>query len=293
MFCPNCGTKNNEDAQFCEKCGTRLNTGGTPGTGRSLGAQQVPPSQRVPDSAYDNGRDKKPSTVLVVLGYILAVLGGLIGLIIGAYLYTRDNRESKTHGRNIMIIAIIMMVLGIVAGFWVYSTTMSQLQNSYTPTTNYGNTATTQTNTQTASSTSIPVSQVPGLGQQVYGSGSGFSTITYNGLTLTSNQCLYILSRGIVMLNSGQSGNIPIKSYGNPDDPYGTVTSATITKSQYVDMAQRTYTWMDANGKSPNYVGITSSGQPDLSTSSLINLYAKVLTQYKSTGQLPSAINIP
>ena len=36
------------------------------------------------------------------------------------------------------------------------------------------------------------------------------------------------------MLNAGQTGNIPINSYGSAADPAGTVTSATIIKSDYV-----------------------------------------------------------
>jgi hypothetical protein len=134
---------------------------------------------------------------------------------------------------------------------------------------------------------------VPNLAQSITQSGIGFSTINFNGITLDRNQCLYITARAIVMLNKGETGNIPINQYGGPDNPYGTVTSATIAKSDYVDMAQRTNTWMDKNGRAPNYLGITNPGQPDLSTYDTLKLYSKILTEYKNTRQLPASIQIP
>jgi len=50
---------------------------------------------------------------------------------------------------------------------------------------------------------------------------------------------------------------------------------------------------MDNNGDSPNYVGISNPGQPDLSPDITLNLFAKVLSEYKSTGQLPASVSIP
>ena len=200
---------------------------------------------------------------------------------------TSSKRETEglSQMNKILIVSIIALVavLGIMAGVLLKVPT-----NSATP-----NSSSTVNDEPISMSTGFPVSQVPNLAQEISKVGVGFSTITYNGITLNKNQCLYILSRGIVMINSGLTGNIPIGNYGNPDDPYGTVTAATITKSEYVDMAHRTYNWMDNNGISPNYIGIIVAGQPDLSPESLLNLYVNVLTQYKSTGQLPPTVIIP
>ena len=125
MHCPNCGSENKEDAQFCENCGTKLVT-----TGNDV-ASSAKISQ-VPSSAQDKGSEaNKPSSVLVVLGYIFALLGGLIGIILGLYLYSKDNHEAKTHGRNILIIAAVMMVLGILVSGWVASNVLSSTTSPY------------------------------------------------------------------------------------------------------------------------------------------------------------------
>ncbi|MBI5459728.1 pseudomurein-binding repeat-containing protein [Methanobacterium sp.] len=202
---------------------------------------------------------------------------------------SKPKKEGSKTTNNILIVAIVALViiLGIMGGI------LLKLPGNSTPVVN-NTTANNSTVTEQISLTAgVPVSQVPGLAQAISGTGVGFTTISYGGVTLDKNQCLYILSKGIVMINNAQTGNIPINQYKNPDNAYGTVTSTTITKTEYVDMAQRTYIWMDNNGQSPNYIGIKVSGQPDLSPDTLLSLYSKVLTQYKSTGQLPVSVTIP
>jgi len=189
---------------------------------------------------------------------------------------------STTNKVLIIGCVILIVVLGVMVGLLLKSNSI--------PTIGTNNTIQPTTITQ---STGIPLSQVPNLAQSITLSGVGFSSIKFGGVTLDKNQCLYITARAIVMLNNGETGNIPISQYGNPNNPYGTVTSATIAKGDYVSMAQRTYTWMDANGRAPNYLGIKNPGQPELAPYDTLNLYSKVLTAYKNSGQLPASIQIP
>ncbi len=94
MFCPNCGTKNLENAQFCQNCGKMLTN-----------------TENQSSNYYEA---KKPSILIVILGYIFGILGGLFGILIGIYLLSKDNSSSKFHGRNIVIIATISMILGLI-----------------------------------------------------------------------------------------------------------------------------------------------------------------------------------
>ena len=121
--------------------------------------------------------------------------------------------------------------------------------------------------------------------------GNGES-IQYRGVTLDKNQCLYILAKAIVMLNSGKTGNIPIKKFEDATGPCGNLNSASITKDEYVDMADRTYNWMDANGRVPNHAGIKSAGSSDLNPDMTLKAFTKVLTEYQATQQLPTSISI-
>jgi hypothetical protein len=198
---------------------------------------------------------------------------------------TQPEKEGWSTTSKILVIAIVILI--VILGAAIGILLKSNNNPTITPSNNTG------TPTTITASTGIPLSEVPNLAQSITQSGIGFSTMNFGGVTLDKNQCLYITARAIVMLNKGETGSIPINQYGNPDNPYGTVTSANIVKSDYVSMAQRTYTWMDNNGAAPNYLGITNPGQPDLSTYDVLKLYSKVLTAYKNTGQLPTSIQIP
>lgn len=61
---------------------------------------------------------KKTSLIVLVIGYIFAISGGLIGLFIGWYLYTLENPNAKFHGRNMTVIAIISITVGILLLFF-------------------------------------------------------------------------------------------------------------------------------------------------------------------------------
>lgn len=151
----------------------------------------------------------------------------------------------------------------------------------------------TNTNNNTISpSTGFPVSEAPNLAVEISKTNGNIEIIQFKGVTLDKNQCLYILSKSIVMIDSGQTGNIPIKHFGDAVEPSGYLNTAILTRAQYVDMAYRTYKWMDKNGRSPNHTGIDYAGSPDLSTDMTIKAFVQVLTEYKTTGKLPDSITV-
>ncbi|MDN5374664.1 MAG: hypothetical protein PWP32_1429 [Methanothermobacter sp.] len=152
----------------------------------------------------------------------------------------------------------------------------------------------TQTGNNTLSeSTGVPVAEVPEIAYRVSVASGTIDSIEYKGLNLSMNQCLYIFARAIVMLDSNDKGNISVREYGNPESPDGRLSSATLTRAEYVDMAGRTYRWMDQNGRVPNHVGIRQEGAGDLSPDILLRAFVRVLTEYRSTGKLPDRVTVP
>lgn len=145
-------------------------------------------------------------------------------------------------------------------------------------------------NDQDFTSSGIPLSQIPNLASEISKLGRNFENINYGSTSLNKNQCIYLLAKAILMINNGQEGNIPINSYNSPYNPYGTISNGEISKDQYVDMAERTVTWMDNNGATPNYIGIATAGQPDISPDNLLIIFSNVLIKYESTGSLPNSI---
>ena len=193
-------------------------------------------------------------------------------------------KEGMTQSTKILILVCVVLVIGvgIAAGILIKNSQQESPDQSATSASN-----------QITNSTGFPLSQASNLAVQISKYNGNFESITYGSITLNKNQVLYILAKAIVMINSNQQGNIPIKSIQSPSSPEGTVTSATIAQSDYVSIASRTYSWADKYGRTPNYVGITNPGQPDLSPTTTLNLFTKVLSQYNSTGQLPASVTIP
>jgi len=175
MYCPKCGTKNPEGAVFCENCGNRLT------------ADDI---QTV--SVDKNNEKQKHSNVLVILGYILAILSGIIGAIIGLYLYTRDNSYYKVHGRNILIISVIVIIIGIGVTAFAFQSLSNQLSPTSTTNESSGSDVTqVQREEQTTTSTStdyITSSQAKTIAQnfaQSYAPGAKAGTPSLSGSTYT------------------------------------------------------------------------------------------------------------
>ena len=200
--------------------------------------------------------------------------------------YTNNSsKESISQTTKLLIVICVILVIGIgiTAGVFIKNNLEKSPVQSIT----------NSSADQITNSSGFPVSQTSNLAVQIGKYNGNIGSVNYGSVTLDQNQCLYILSKAIVMINNNETGNIPIKSVKSASSPEGTVTSGTIAQSDYVNVATRTYTWIDNYGRSPNYVGIKNPGQPDLSPTMTLDLFSKVLSEYNSTGQLPQSVSIP
>ena len=133
----------------------------------------------------------------------------------------------------LLVICVVLVIgVGIASGILIKNSQQKSPDQSATSASN-----------QITNSTGFPISQASNLAIQISKYNGNFESITYGSITLNKNQVLYILAKAIVMINSNEQGNIPIKSIQSPSSPEGTVTSATIVQSDYVSIASRTYTW--------------------------------------------------
>lgn len=121
---------------------------------------------------------------------------------------------------------------------------------------------------------------------------TGNGTVNYRSFNFTGPQRLYIYSRAVVMIGFNDTGMIHVRDYGGPEDPYGYLDTATLTESEYLDMAERTYTWMESHGRSPNHVGIYVEGSPDITPDLAEKIFREVLIEYRRTGKLPEITGV-
>lgn len=158
MYCPNCGTKNPDDAKFCENCGAPMNAGqsssgqttqqASTSSAQQAAASQPPQQQNYQQSyappppppqsyqqpqSYASGAAQAP--VMTVGQYIgtFIVLGlpliGFIFMLVWAF-GGDSNPNRKNLCRAALILALIGIVLGIVFGV-LLGGVISNLFNSY------------------------------------------------------------------------------------------------------------------------------------------------------------------
>lgn len=175
----------------------------------------------------------------------------------------------------------MVIAIAIVGAFAFISLSDSNTGNNYgSDESNNGFNLGTESSTVTSSS--ISLSEVYGLALALNSKAqsqdlSTISSVEYKGVTFTKEQCLYIFSKAIDMKNRGVTGDIEFRYYSSADSPLNSYITSYLTKSEYVDMAQRTHSWMDANGRAPNYTGVYIAGSPDFGSDYLLKVFTQVI----------------
>ncbi|MBK8558082.1 MAG: zinc-ribbon domain-containing protein [Lewinellaceae bacterium] len=100
MFCPSCGTQNNDDAAFCSNCGTVL---------KQSGQQQPsfnPPIQNMSNQPMSPADDPGADTILKVVSFCVP----LVGII----LYFVWSKERPKSAKDVCTFAAIGFGVGIL-----------------------------------------------------------------------------------------------------------------------------------------------------------------------------------
>ena len=139
---------------------------------------------------------------------------------------------------------------------------------------------------------SFPVSEAPALAQAVKNSGGNFP-VTFQSLSLSKAQCLYILSKSISQIAAGHpDATISVGDPSYAPHPSGRDSSQTIARENYVDMSNRFSSWIESNGAIPNYVGVFTGGVPDISPSRMLDICVSILIDYGNSHNLPASVKV-
>ena len=147
-------------------------------------------------------------------------------------------------------------------------------------------------NQNEGSSFKIKMKDVPNLAKEVADRNYDFSSIDYKGNSYSESQCIYIFSKYVLKINSGDDSAITVRPISKAPNPNAEDLSQEINKSDYISMAGRIVSFIDNNNAVPNYVGISSIGPKDLSPDKLLYLYTQIVLNYGVTGDLPESVEI-
>ena len=143
-FCNNCGKEVKEGTKFCSGCGASL-TDETPTQHSNISGTPCPkcgsiiPFGNVACTNCGSLLNQDKHTAAIVLGYIFSIFVPLLGIIIGIYLLTRQNKDVHKHGIIMIILSIVMAVIWWLAfSYMAYTSSMNYYNNYYNTYDNYG-----------------------------------------------------------------------------------------------------------------------------------------------------------
>lgn len=102
-------------------------------------------------------------------------------------------------------------------------------------------------------------------------------------------QYLELSTAAVLNINAGSQATIPIQSYSPAPSPSESITSRDFSKAEYLELASRVQSFMETNGRAPNYAS-TSTG--NIGYQSLVYMYARILDSYQTNEVLPDYIRV-
>ena len=122
-FCPQCGSKIADGNKFCSKCGARLDerNGGGSSSAQAVGLKCPYCNEVMPNGVLTcpscgmslNPKANEKHTAAIVIGYICSFVFPIVGIILGIYLLTRENKDVHKHGIILICLFIILFFIRI------------------------------------------------------------------------------------------------------------------------------------------------------------------------------------
>ncbi len=115
------------------------------------------------------------------------------------------------------------------------------------------------------------------------------NNVSVGNTTITNSQFLYILATATKNISNNNKSLIALKNVSTATSPSETTTGGTLTKAQYLAVANSLITYVNTNGKLPNYVN-TAIGT--MKYSSLEYMFSKIVSYYGDNKVLPSTVSV-
>ncbi|HML05188.1 MAG TPA: transglutaminase domain-containing protein [Methanobacterium sp.] len=106
---------------------------------------------------------------------------------------------------------------------------------------------------------------------------------------VSMSEMLRIMSVSVLQLSTGIKTPVTFKDVDTATNSTGSIVSGNVTKTEFLDIAQRIKSFIDSNGIAPNYV---TSSLGKMQYESTIYMMAKVLDFYNTNNRLPSYVSM-
>ena len=113
--------------------------------------------------------------------------------------------------------------------------------------------------------------------------------VTIGSVQVKMTDFLRLLIIGTINVNNNSNAQISLQTVNTAAIPAETITSGNLTKANYIDLANRVKSFIDANGALPNYA-TTTLGK--MGYESLIYMYSRILAYDSTNKALPNYVSV-
>jgi hypothetical protein len=115
------------------------------------------------------------------------------------------------------------------------------------------------------------------------------SSVTVNNRQVTIQQFLLLMTENTAGINKGSKASITLKNVKKPANPSQSLKSGTLSKTEYLSIANKVTSSIKSTGSAPNYVS-TSLGKMRYET--IVYSYAKILNFHAANKRLPNTVSV-
>jgi Pseudomurein-binding repeat len=115
------------------------------------------------------------------------------------------------------------------------------------------------------------------------------SYVTISNTKVTMPQFMMLMTDNLAAIKKGSSNPIVLKTVKCPTSPSQSIKSGTLTKTEFLSIANKIDVSINANGKAPSYIW-TSLGK--MRFESMVYTYSKILNFCKTNNRLPNTVSV-
>lgn len=113
--------------------------------------------------------------------------------------------------------------------------------------------------------------------------------VTISGNQISMPQYLELIAQGTLDIKNCQNLKLILKDVDVPKSPSVTVNSGQIKNAEYNNMALKILSFMDNNGRAPNYI---ASSQGKIGYEALVYMFSKIVAFHKDNNRLPNYVTV-
>ena len=113
--------------------------------------------------------------------------------------------------------------------------------------------------------------------------------VTVGTAQVAVEDMLNLMITSLLQLNCGNGTSVVFKDINSPGNPSGNSVNGTVTKTEYLNIAQKIKSFIESNGIAPNYA---TSSLGNIQYESVVYMYSVIMDFYNTNSKLPDYASV-